>query len=183
MKKVVWYRTGYEWGAGSRVGPTGVADGTDDKRPLTVTCVKVEARLSPYPGQPKSRHYIRWGSVLERSGVGYVWCRCGSVEPFVRGGLFQSYRVLFKWELKTNLGVETAVACAWEVSTNGPRKSQKRNPAQFMFSVIIIFNRNLIPLSLYVLDWSVNYWAFPVRGASNPIANDSSPLHPTSLRY
>lgn len=75
----------------------------------------------------------------------------------MRGGLFQSYRVLFKWELKTNLGVETAVACAWEVSTNGPRKSQKRNPAQFMFSVIIIFNRNLIPLSLYVLDWSVNY--------------------------
>jgi len=94
-KKVVWYRRGYEWGGGSRVGPPGVADGIDDKQPSTVMFVKVEASLAPYPGEPKSRHCIRWGSVLERSGVGYVWYRCGSVEPFVRGGLFQSYRVLF----------------------------------------------------------------------------------------
>ena len=93
-RKVVWYRRGYEWVGGSRVGPTGVADFSDDKHPLTVTCMKVEARLSPYPGQPKNRHCIRWGSVLERSVVGYVWYRCGCVEPCVRGGLFQSSRVL-----------------------------------------------------------------------------------------
>jgi hypothetical protein len=71
-KKVVLYRRGYECGRGSRVGPTGVADGPDDKRPLTITCIKVEARLSPYPGQRKNRHCIPWGLVLERSVVDYV---------------------------------------------------------------------------------------------------------------
>jgi hypothetical protein len=101
----------------------------------------------------------------------------------VAGRISELSRSVFNWLLETNLGVETAVACAWEVGTSRPRKSQKRNPAQFMFSVIIIFNRNLIPLSVLVLDLSVNHCAFPVRGASNPIANDSSPLHPTSLRY
>jgi hypothetical protein len=78
-----------------RVGSAGVADGTDDKQPSTVTCIKIETRLSAYPGQPKNSHCIRWGSVLERSCVGYVCYRCGSVEPSVRGGLFHSYHILF----------------------------------------------------------------------------------------
>jgi hypothetical protein len=45
--------------------------------------------------------YPKWGSVLERSSIGYVWYGCGSVEPSVRGGCVSELsRSDFNWNWK-----------------------------------------------------------------------------------
>jgi hypothetical protein len=136
-KKIVWYRKDYEWGGWSRVGPRSVADGAVEMWPSAVTYIGRSTSIG-ISGRTEDMSWCpKWGTVLERSGVGYVWYRCGSVEPSVRGGcVSESSRSVFNWLLEANLGVETAVACAWEVGTSGPRKSQKRNPAQFTCLVL-----------------------------------------------